>query len=355
MSEMEKSNARFSGDAPVAFAKQVLGDRRELALVALERTKTAMVVTDARQSDHPIILANRAFLDLTGYGADEIIGRNCRFMQGTETEVSDIAAIRAGLSGGEEFQIELLNYRKDGTRFWNRLMISPVYDEAGQLLYHFASQHDVSARRRAEASERAERLLLMEIDHRTMNALALVQSFVRLGTNASVQAYASGIQSRVDALARAHRLLAQNGWSDISLGDLINSEIPRRSANNVTASGPALQLAAKIVQPIALTVHELMSNSLMHGALSHLDGHVDITWECEDLRTALRWKERGAPWSGPVIEAFGLGLVRGVIERQLRGTVELNWSADGLAAQLTFDHLGLQRPSNLGLNQFRQG
>ena len=72
-------------DTSVATGK-VLRDRRELALVALERTRMPMVVTDPRLPDNPIVLANHAFLDLTGYTADEVVGRNCRFLQGAGTD-----------------------------------------------------------------------------------------------------------------------------------------------------------------------------------------------------------------------------------------------------------------------------
>ncbi|HEX7819014.1 MAG TPA: PAS domain-containing protein [Sphingobium sp.] len=241
--------ATFRGDAPAAISLDILRDRRELALVALERTKVPMVVSDARKSDQPIVLANKAFLDLTGYNSDEIIGRNCLFLQVPDNGPADVAAIRAGLSDGCEVQVELLNYCRDGSTFWNQLVISPVTDETGLLIYFLASQHDIFARRIAQTGEQAERLLLMEVDHRAMNALALVQSFVRLGSGASIQTFATGVQVRVDALARAHRLLAQNKWSNILLVDLISSETPRAMAGRVFASGSPLMLAAKIVHP----------------------------------------------------------------------------------------------------------
>src|ERR1700712_5117637 len=77
-------------------------DRRELALVAVERTRMPMVVTDPRQPDNPIVLANSAFLALTGYEAEEVIGRNCRMLQGPGTNPADIDAIRRGLEDGDE-------------------------------------------------------------------------------------------------------------------------------------------------------------------------------------------------------------------------------------------------------------
>ncbi len=131
----------FHGDAPAAADPAALIDRSELALVAVERTRMPMVVTNPRRDDSPLVLANQAFLDLTGYTASEVIGRNCRFMQGPETSQSSIDIIRRGVADGEHHvTTDLVNYRKDGSSFWNRLCISPVCDEVGELLYYFASQ-----------------------------------------------------------------------------------------------------------------------------------------------------------------------------------------------------------------------
>ncbi len=352
MREEERARPSFEGDPPVAVTRGALRDRRELALVAIERTRMPMVVTDARTPDAPIILANQAFLDLTGYEAKEVIGSNCRFLQGPETDQRAVVAIRAHLAANEEVEIELLNYRKDGSTFWNQLAISPIHDEAGETIYHFASQKDVSARRRAEEREHAERLLLMEVDHRAMNALALVQSFVRLGRADDVQAYATAVQLRVVALARAHRLLAQNGWKGAPLGELVALQTPDIVAARIAAAGPSLELAARTVQPLALALHELMTNALAHGALASAAGSVEISWAIEDSQTLLRWGEHGpvaAPANGRSSpNGLGLALVRGVVERQLGGRLQLDWRESGLDAQLSFPTKRSLRAANDG-------
>ena len=131
MNSPAPSKPTFRGDQPRAVAPEVMNDRRELAFVALERTRMAIVVTDARQPDNPIVLANQAFMDMTGYSDDEIIGRNCRFLQGPGTSPDTLERVREAIRGRLDVTVELLNYRKDGTPFWNQLYISPVCDEAG--------------------------------------------------------------------------------------------------------------------------------------------------------------------------------------------------------------------------------
>ena len=115
-----------------------------------------MLITDPRQPDNPIVFANAAFTKLTGYDRHEIVGRNCRFLQGPDTDRDEVARLRAAIEERTAIELELLNYRKDGTTFWNRLLVSPVFDDDGALTYFFASQFDVTLER--------ERLTRLERD-----------------------------------------------------------------------------------------------------------------------------------------------------------------------------------------------
>lgn len=322
----------FHGDPPAAAAERVLVDRRELALVAVERTRMPMVVTDPRLPDSPIVLANQAFLDLSGYTADEVIGHNCRFLQGPETDEADVEAIRHGLAAQEpSVTVELINYRKDGSTFWNQLAISPVHDDNGALVYYFGSQKDVTARRRAQELESTERLLLMEVDHRAMNALALVNSILGLTRADNIERFSAAVRGRVGALARAHRLLAETRWSGTQLARLIREEA---APFIVDTQGPPITLPAWLVQPLALVLHEMLANAREHGALA-CNGGMTIRWEVWPMKIVLHWQERGAHLTERTPKrGLGLRLAYGVIERQLGGRISLRWLADGLEAEL---------------------
>ena len=128
-----------------------LTDRHgDIFFAAVETTRMPMIVTDPRLDDNPIVFSNRAFQAMTGYAQEELLGRNCRFLQGPETDPDTIAEIRHAIAARQDVAVEILNYRKDGYTFWNALFVSPIFNEAGELVYFFASQLDVSRRRAAE-------------------------------------------------------------------------------------------------------------------------------------------------------------------------------------------------------------
>ena len=183
---------------------------------AIRATRMPMIITDPRQPDNPIVFVNNAFLSLAGYEREEILGRNCRFLQGPDTDRGEVAKLRAAIDNVTDISVELLNYRKDGTKFWNALYVSPVVDESGDLQFFFASQLDVTGRKHAEreifeAKEHFEKIseertrefhatlqelqatnakleqaletqnaLLHEVDHRVKNNLQMVSSLILL-------------------------------------------------------------------------------------------------------------------------------------------------------------------------------
>ncbi len=122
----------------------------ELKDRALDVAAEGVTIADARRPSRPLIYVNEGFERMTGYTAEEVLGRNCRFLQGPGTGADAIAEIRAALSADSECLVEILNYRKDGSPFWNRLSITPVRDAAGEVTHFIGIQSDVTARRLAE-------------------------------------------------------------------------------------------------------------------------------------------------------------------------------------------------------------
>lgn len=125
-------------------------NRLRLLEQAIAASSAGIVISDANQPDRPIIYCNPAFEKITGYSPEEVLGRNCRFLQGEETDPTALAQIRASLQEGRDCQVVLKNYRKDGTTFWNELRISPVRDDRDRVTHFIGVQNDITDIKKAQ-------------------------------------------------------------------------------------------------------------------------------------------------------------------------------------------------------------
>ncbi len=176
----------MSSTRPPAPARS--GEDAELRERAVDAAGLAFTISDPRLPDNPLVFVNPAFEQTTGYGRQEVQGRNCRFLQGPDTDPAAVQAIRDALASREHRTVTLLNYRKDGSAFWNELAVSPVLDDAGELTHFVGIQSDVTARVAVEhererhlaaeraaraAAERAQRRLALLAEATSMLAATL--------------------------------------------------------------------------------------------------------------------------------------------------------------------------------------
>ncbi len=174
----------------------VLGPRETAALAALPE---ACLVTDAAQV---IVFANSAFTDTTGYAADEVVGRNCRFLQGPGSDEDTVQAIREALTAGDAFSGVLLNYRKSGEAFWNELSIAPLTDDEGSVTAYISVQRDVTASVRAESRTR-DLLADAEAQRETLSALLSITR--TLAGQTSTSTVLRAVAEAIIALCKADR------------------------------------------------------------------------------------------------------------------------------------------------------
>ena len=194
-----------------------LNDRGGVFFAAIEMTRMPMILTDPNQDDNPIVFANKAFFDLTGYEEDEVLGRNCRFLQGAQTDRNAVAELREAVEAKQAIALELLNYRRDGSPFWNAVFIGPVYDTDGALRYFFASQLDVTRRRNTEQNYRqAQKMesigqLTAGLAHDFNNLLQVVNGNLELVAATTdpvrVKRYVAAAQSAAERGAKLTRQL----------------------------------------------------------------------------------------------------------------------------------------------------
>jgi PAS domain S-box-containing protein len=325
-------------------------------VAAVRGARMAMVVTDARQPGLPLVFVNDAFLKLTGYAREEVIGKNGRFLQGPDTDPEAVAEIRRAVAEGRDAQVEILNYRKDGTSFWNLLYLSPVRDAAGEIAWFFGSQLDITDRKRAQLDvleakaglavavedrtrdlQRAldqKTVLLHEVDHRVKNNLQLMSSLIllqmRRSADPAVKEALQNVLDRVTAISTVHRRLFQGedvGRFDVAdfivdLTDDLGAGAAKRGVDVELRLHP-VSVPAGRAAPVALIVNELISNALSHAFPEGRKGKVCIALEATPEGYRFEVKDDGVGIDPSAAGADGGGrYIVELLARQLKATVE---------------------------------
>ena len=337
---------------------------------AVRATRMPMCITDPNQPDNPIVFCNDAFQQLTGYGRTEIVGRNCRFLQGPDTDRESVRRVREAIAAGEDIDVDLLNYRKDGSTFWNALYLSPVRGAAGDIQFFFASQLDVTdrveskrliaeqkalveaevERRTADLSAAlaAKTLLLHEVDHRVKNNLTMIGSLLRLQARTiedpTVVDKLEAMLERIDALATVHRRLYQS--DDVGHFD-IGAFTANLVADVVGASGrdeirtelatDALTVSSAYAAALGLLLNEVLTNAIKHAYVGGRGGRLRVTAKAEGDRGRIVIEDDGPGFVGDTPPRGGLGSV--LIDRLARkAAAEVSYASDnpGLRVTLSF-------------------
>jgi len=391
---MESKEAwQTTGDPHVEHA------RDDPFAAVVRATRMPMLITDPRRDDNPVIFANDAFLQLTGYTRGEVTGRNCRFLQGPLTDQATVDEIRDAIATSADIKVDILNYRKDGSTYWNALHISPVLDDAGEAVYYFASQLDITERVEAQQrieeqkesfereverrtrelqvvledreranvelhdAVRAKSLLVNEVDHRVKNNLQMIASLIVMQSRnvADPEARKSllAMLERVEALGAVHRRLYRS--NDMSRFDL--AEFSKDLARDLlrASNKPQVRLEFDLehvevptegAAPIALMVNELVTNSLKHAfvenqpgtitlGVKHVDGNFVITVEDDGVGMGRSGKGGCAGHDAKDGRAhpasFGTLLVE-ALGKQVRATTQWHAANPGTRVEIRWPH-----------------
>ncbi|MDP3255239.1 PAS domain-containing protein [Bosea sp. (in: a-proteobacteria)] len=196
---------------------------------ALRATRMPMIVTDPRQDDNPIVFANDAFLALTGYERDDVMGRNCRFLQGEDTDRDTVISLGRAVAAGKDITVDILNYRKDRSPFWNTLYVSPVFSEGGELQFFFASQVDVTGSREERLrTERAVKIA-QSIADTVRDPFVILDEQLRI-TTASRNFVRLFGDAEPNVLGRRIDELKQGQWDVAALTALLKNVVPDEAA-----------------------------------------------------------------------------------------------------------------------------
>lgn len=307
------------------------------------RAQVSMIVTNPHLEDNPIVYVNEAFTRTTGYARSASIGRNCRFLQGEDTEKAAVDLVRARVREQKTVSVDILNYRANGAPFMNRLMVAPLHDAEGRLQYFIGIQKEL---RHGELEPNIEKIntQLMEVQNRVQSDLSMIISMVRQQTVAtSVPDEYAALSRRIETLQLLYEEMkladSQSNRDTIQMGTFLSrlacaiAHIYGRSGVRMNMQIEPLEVPIETATRVGLVVSELLTNAFQH-AFDRLDmGLVEIRMSqlsAGGLRLIVSDDGIGIPqnvaWPSP--ETVGGRIVSGLIEG-LEGTLQLGRGAAG--------------------------
>ena len=240
----------------------------------------------------------------------------------------------------KEYNAEYRIVRSNGEIRWIESRSSISYGEDGHAERVVGVNIDVTERKRAEQHQRA---LNAELDHRVKNVLASVAAVAqrtREGSG-SMDEFLQLFDGRIQSMANAHALLSRNHWEGVRLGDLVRNElVPCVREGNARVEGPGVLLSPEATQPIAIVLHELVTNASKYGALTVPQGRILVRWDWRreahaQGRLLLEWVETGGPSvASPSQAGYGISAIRNLVPYELDGTVEIIFGTEGLRCSI---------------------
>lgn len=330
-----RENEQEAAEAEVEDFREELGP----FVVAAEETRMAMIFTNAKESDNPIIFANDSFLKLTKYDRDEVLGQSFNALMARGADPEALTRIEEEFERGSDDGPDIRYRRKDGSEFWASVFISPVRDKNGEIVQHFASFADLT---RHKTEQTQSRMLIDELNHRVKNTLATVQSIVSqaLRNATDPAAIREAIESRLFALSRSHDLLTRENWESAGLHDVIDAALePFGIANGrkerFVVTGRNIRFPPNAALALVIAFHELATNAVKYGAFANDHGCITVDWSIEGDRLVLRWREKGGPpVTPPSSKGFGSRVIERGLAHELNGSVDLDYRPDGVVCTI---------------------
>ena len=321
--------------------EQLLEDDKSFE--GFSRAQVAMVVTNPHLKDNPIVYVNQAFTRSTGYARSATIGRNCRFLQGSDTNKVDVDRLRAGIEDEDSVTVDILNYRANGEPFMNRLIVAPVKDDAGDTQYFVGVQKEL---RQSEHSTSAEEInaQLIEIQNRVASDLSMIIGMIRQQSGAtSVPDDFAALSRRIETLQLLYEEMKlsdrHSNRDTIQMGSYLSrltaaiAHIEGRSGIRLSLQIEPLEVPIETATRVGRVMSELLTNAFQH-AFERMDmGLVEVRMSrlsAGGLRLIVADDGVGIPgeMEWPDASSVGGRIVNGLIEG-LEGTLQLGRGAAG--------------------------
>lgn len=245
----------------------------------------SLIITNPKIEDNPIVYVNRSFETLTGYAAESAIGRNCRFLQGPDTDRDLVRQIGDAVRAGRPHRAELINYRADGSSFINRLTIEPILDEHGQLAAFLGLQSSVD---RSEERDRRVEAQLNEVQHRVKNHLQMVVSMIRLQSKRAEKDKAAedyeNLAYRVETLQLLYQeLMKADDGTSVPMGAYLSriataiGHLEGRENIRLNIDTQSFYVSVEVAVRVGLLASELITNAYQHAFEDRKAGLVEVS------------------------------------------------------------------------------
>jgi PAS domain S-box-containing protein len=317
-----------------------LRDREERLRAIVNTIADGIITIDDRGMIENL---NPAAARMFGYSPEEVVGRNVTMLMPERYHREHETGLKNYLKTGQAKVIgigtEVTGLRRNGTTFPIELAVNEMA-VAGRRMF-VGAVHDITKRKR---NAERQTMLKAELDHRVKNVLArvaMLSASTRKGST-SIDEYIRSFNGRIQSMAAAHNLLSQSGWQNVGLGSLVHNQLaPYSTGSNVTVTGEDITLSAAEIQAVAMVLHELVTNAAKYGSLSLPSGKVCVTWDRQSseagVKLVFEWSELGGPpVAAELPSSYGTNLIRDLIPHELGGTVDLQFTAEGVNCKIAF-------------------
>jgi PAS domain S-box-containing protein len=334
------------GDGNVTGVVVVIFDITERKQAQEAVTRLAAIVESSQDAivgktlQGTITSWNRGAETIFGFAAEEMIGRSILRLIPPERQAEEIE-INSRIARGESVRdFETVRLRKDGSTIELSVAVSPIKDASGTIVGVSKVARDITERKHIEEHNG---LLMAEVNHRSMNLLAVVQAVAQQTARSGDPAtFVEHLCERIGGLAASQYLLVKSQWRGIEVANLVEAQLAHFKdliGTRVLLEGPPVRLTPAAAQGIGMALHELATNAAKYGALSNSEGRVRICWQVTAAQKptfSMSWLEDGGPKvASPTRKGFGQTVIGRMVEAAVDGTAEIDYRESGLSWKLS--------------------